>query len=286
MKAKELKTAAAAAKAAAMKAERSQMGPQMGLGARMKAHNKLEYNVEERVAPVDILCEECEKRSVAFFCSLCDQMLCARCEELCHQADFDGVKHSHIDEKAVRPVQYGDISRVYIPPIVFNLPEYELNEFEYSALSNVDITIPNSLANSKNSGMGLNSAVLPLSNSGPVSSSGQGGGPKIISNDAKNFRTIESKDFLLNEYVVFFDPINKRKSFGRILRLICRIFLFFYCIITFLLFTIFFLFFLFFSSFFFFFSLFQYIFRYFLIFFIVHLVLSVFIFIFIFIFFL
>ena len=172
----------------------------MNLNARFKAYREAAHGVPDKVIPADIICEECEKRFVSFYCSQCVQMLCIRCEELCHKVDYEGLPHSHTLEKSIRPVRAGDVSTVVIPPPVFNLPETHITEEEYTALSNIDLTIPNTLANSKFSGTLTNF------------------GPKIIKNEIKFCRSKESKNFLLNEYVVFFDPINRRLSFGRILR--------------------------------------------------------------------
>ena len=81
------------------------------VSGRLRAHNEkvLKEAGDTRVStPTMLLCEECETRYARFVCDQCKQVLCTRCEELCHQPEFDGTPHAHVDDGSVRPVKIGD----------------------------------------------------------------------------------------------------------------------------------------------------------------------------------
>lgn len=86
------------------------------VSGRFRAHNEkvLKEAGDTRVStPTMLLCEECETRYARFVCEQCKQVLCTRCEELCHQPEFDGSPHPHVDDGSVRPVKIGENDEIH-----------------------------------------------------------------------------------------------------------------------------------------------------------------------------
>lgn len=159
---------------------------------RIQSYYKDNYDIKENICPNNIICEECEQRTAALYCKICDQFFCAKCEGLCHQPDFDQQPHHHVAEKHVRLIQFGDESRSEIKVAAIELSESYVDAEEYRTLLKIDISTPDSLANGR--------CATPLKFLRGVSSSAT------------------DVDFLKEDYVVFIDPISNLQSYGQIIR--------------------------------------------------------------------
>ena len=160
---------------------------------RISSYYKVNYHIKEENCPNDIICEECEQRTATLYCKLCDQFFCAKCEDLCHQPDFDQQPHHHVAEKSVRLIQVGDKGRAEKKVASIDLPESYVDAEEYRTLLKIDVSTPNSLTN------GLFTTPLKISTC-------------RFSTPAIDI------DFLKEDYVVFIDPISNRQSYGQIFR--------------------------------------------------------------------
>ena len=148
-----------------------------------------------RNTPTDLLCEECEVRISVVYCEQCDQVFCPRCDDLCHQTQFDKSPHPHVAGKFIRPIEFGDESSVVIPRKEFSLPEhYEITAEELMVATGKDLCEPNSLAMSVS-----NMTLKPVENHDSLGD--VDGTPKLS----------------VNEYVVFYDPVSRKESFGQII---------------------------------------------------------------------
>lgn len=135
-------------------------------------------------APANLICEECEKAYSILRCDACDQVMCAKCADLCHPRSVRGTKvHDHEAKDKIRPLQRGDSSR--IPPVnSFALPACDVFEEDFLKLK--DLSVPNSLA----------SYGIQLK---PVQS------------------TFSIPKFEANENVIFKDPVSGKDAYGRVL---------------------------------------------------------------------
>eukprot|EP01035_Chromulina_nebulosa_P041197 gene41197-55714_t len=140
------------------------------------------------VAPTNLICEECEQRIASLFCLECNQVFCSKCANLCHPRPYNGgAMHFHEEKGWIRPLQFGDKSRI-VPPTDFVMPDEEL--FPEDMLKVRDLSVPNSLA----------TQTFPSSS------------------ELKSSIKYEYKSkFSANQMVIFKDPITGKDAFGRVL---------------------------------------------------------------------
>ena len=172
---------------------------------RVKAKcGKIQFDFEVEVPPeVKELCEECCKGISAIYCLDCDQLMCARCQVLCHPRDKMGAEpHPHekpdrFGKTRIRPLDETDIgrSRVVVDR-TFYLPTHEYLESSYLSdrPNGWDITVPNGLAFNKS----YTASKAPLS-----ASMLEGDGPSMLK-------------YSQGDRLIFYDPASGKEAFGRV----------------------------------------------------------------------
>ena len=142
---------------------------------------------EDKKAP-ELLCEECEKVFSVVRCQGCDQLFCSSCADLCHQRSEGGkVLHPHEVYNYIRPIEVGDVSRVFVDK-TFYMPAYEFLETEIAKVKGKDLSIPNTLAvNTKDN------------------------------NVVKTKQSFDAPRFNVDDKVIFTDPESAQMAYGRVI---------------------------------------------------------------------
>jgi hypothetical protein len=96
-------------------------------------------------APTDLICEECEVKISVLCCRRCRQVFCMKCAEACHPKAYGTDYHPHEVDGHIRPVEFGDTSRIKITN-EFVMPDIALSEEDYMKVK--DLTKPQSLSTS------------------------------------------------------------------------------------------------------------------------------------------
>jgi hypothetical protein len=96
-------------------------------------------------APMDLICEECEKSIAVIFCGRCSELFCMRCAELVHPAPYGEEYHPHELADCMRAVAFGDVSKIKLKN-EFVMPSIELHEEDYLKVK--DLTKPQTLSTS------------------------------------------------------------------------------------------------------------------------------------------
>lgn len=104
--------------------------------------------------PKDLICEECEHSFATQYCNSCLQVFCDRCLELAHPLESANEKeHKHKTNLSIRPIQYGDKSKIKPKNEEFQLPDTEIFDSDYMKIK--DISKPNSLSINKDNSINI-----------------------------------------------------------------------------------------------------------------------------------